>query len=465
MTDRLEGDDIQGLLARGYGRLPHASYLMIQITDPASARSVVSGWAGRVTPASVSAEATAVNVALTSSGVSALTGKPTLELGFSEPYATGMVTEYRSRLLGDVGKNAPATWDWGGPNNDPIDLVVLLYAATERQLSELRKSIVGSIGTNGLRVATVLGTEKLTDREPFGFLDGLSQPVIAEFGSENRDGDVVKSGEFVLGYTNEYSQHSDRPLLPTEADPQRILPRDPDGSGAADLGRNGSYLVFRQLRQYTDAFEDLLTRSTSVGGHVDQAARERLAAKIVGRWRDTGAPLTLCPDHDDRDYAAANRFGYQEQDADGLRCPLGAHIRRANPRDSLAPNPGTEDSKQVNRRHRLLRRGRVYGPGGDGSPDAARGLHFVCLNANLARQYEFVQHSWVNDANFAALVGVEDPLIGPRAAGPSDFVEPALPVRRRYRGLPQFVQVHGGAYFFLPGIRALRYLSSNPPNS
>ena len=244
-----------------------------------------------------------------------------------------------------------------------------------------------------------------------------------------------------------------------------ILPRDLDGSGAADLGRNGSYLVFRQIRQYVDAFEDFLTLSTSEDGRVDQAARERLAAKIVGRWRDTGAPLTLCPDHDDQAHAAANRFGYHEQDADGLRCPLGAHIRRTNPRDSLAPNPGTEDSRQVNRRHRLLRRGRAYGPDVDGSPDAARGLHFVCLNANLARQYEFVQHSWVNDANFAGLVGVEDPLIGARADGPVDFVVPTLPVRRRYRDLPQFAQVQGGAYFFLPGIRALRYLSSNPPNS
>ena len=144
-----------------------------------------------------------------------------------------------------------------------------------------------------------------------------------------------------------------------------------------------------------------------------------------------------------------------------MRCPLGAHVRRANPRDSLPPNPGTEESRQVNRRHRLLRRGRNYGPGGTEPSDAPRGLHFLCLNANIARQYEFVQHSWVNDPNFAGMVGVEDPLTGPRA-GTTSFIEPAVPVRRRHTGLPQFVQVRGGAYFFLPGIRALRYLSSTP---
>jgi Dyp-type peroxidase family len=464
MSDRLEKDDIQGMLARGYGHLPHASYLLLHIADSACARSVVGEWADRVTPASASPPDTAMNVALTSDGVLTLTGKSALELGFPEPYATGMATAYRSRLLGDVGTNEPGGWEWGGSNTEPVHVVALLFARSEGQLSALQESLIASVGTDGgLRVAKVLETAELTDREPFGFLDGISQPVIAEFASDTRTGDVVKSGEFVLGYVNEYSQRTERPLLPAEADPQRILPRDPDGSGAADLGRNGSYLVFRQLRQDTAAFEDFLARSTTVGGHVDESARERLAAKLVGRWRDSGAPLTMCPDYDDHAYAAANGFGYHEQDADGLRCPVGAHIRRANPRDSLPPSPGTPDSKQVNRRHRLLRRGRVYGPARGDVSDAERGLHFLCLNANIARQYEFVQHSWVNDPNFGRLVGVEDPVIGPRPGGPSSFVEPAVPVRRAYTGLPQFVRTRGGAYFFLPGIRALRYLSSNPP--
>ena len=428
-NDQLESADIQGLLARGFGNLPWASYVMVHIAEPSPARSLVREWANRVTPANASPLDTAMNVALTAQGVRALTAKSAVDLGFSEPYATGMVTEYRSRLLGDVGKNAPAGWEWGGPDSEPVHLAVLLYAASEARLSELQKSVIGSLATGGMRVAKLLGTAELTDREPFGFHD--------------------------------YSQRTERPLLAPDSDPQRILPHDPDGSGAADLGRNGSYLVFRQLRQDIAAFEDFLTRSASADGHADAAAKDRLAAKLVGRWRESGAPLTLSPDYDDLSYAKANRFGYHEQDRDGLRCPLGAHVRRANPRDSLPPNPGTEESRQVNRRHRLLRRGRNYGPGGTEPSDAPRGLHFLCLNANIARQYEFVQHSWVNDPNFAGMVGVEDPLIGPRA-GTTSFVEPAVPVRRRHTGLPQFVQVRGGAYFFLPGIRALRYLSSTP---
>jgi Dyp-type peroxidase family len=463
MSERVDRDDIQGLLARGYVHLPHASYVLIHIADAASARSVVGEWAARVTPASVSPADAAMNVALTAAGVRALTGKSALELGFSEPYATGMATEYRSRLLGDVGENAPFGWQWGGPNTEPVHVAALLFADTEGQLSRMQENLIAALGPAAMRVVKVLETAKLTDREPFGFRDGISQPIIAEFGSTRREGDVVKSGEFVLGYINEYSQRTERPLLRPEADPQRILPRDPDGSGAADLGRNGSYLVFRQLRQDTAAFEDFLTRSSTVGGPADETARERLAAKIVGRWRGSGAPLAMCPEYDNPAYAEANGFGYHEQDAAGLRCPVGAHIRRANPRDSLAPNPGTADSKEVNRRHRLLRRGRVYGPDRSDPSGGEQGLHFLCFNTNIARQYEFVQHSWLNDPSFAGLVGVEDPVSGPRTARSSSFVEPAVPVRRRYNGLPQFVSTRGGAYFFLPGIRALRYLSSNPP--
>jgi len=466
MSDVLEQDDIQGLVARGFGRLPHASYLLAQIDDAAAARALLGDWARlRLTPASASPTETAMNVALTSAGLRTLTGARELPAGFSEPYLTGMATDYRSRLLGDVGPNSPSRWQWGGPASGSVHAVVLLFADTQERLTTLRESLTSAGRSGGLRLLAVLDAAKLTDREPFGFLDGISQPVLAGLTPGTpREGEVVRDGEFVLGYVNEYDQRTERPLLRPDADPHRMLPRDPDGSGAADLGRNGSYLVFRQLRQDIELFADFLDRASIVAGQVDPERRERLAAKIVGRWRGTGAPLTLSPDRDDPAHASANDFGFHELDARGHRCPVGAHIRRANPRDSLPPDAGTPASLRVNHRHRLLRRGRTYHsmPDTTGSGPAEQGLHFMCLNTNLARQYEFVQHSWVNDPNFGGLVGVEDPLIGPRRDGPSTFVEPASPVRRRHDGLPQFVQTRGGAYFFLPGLRALRYLTSTP---
>ena len=92
-----------------------------------------------------------------------------------------------------------------------------------------------------------------------------------------------------------------------------------------------------------------------------------------------------------------------------------------------------------------------------------RGLHFLCLVGDLSRQYEFVQHSWINDPVFNGLHDDTDPLVAPRATRGSTFVEPAEPVSRRHRDLPEFVRVRGGAYFFLPGLAALRYLAEIPP--
>ncbi|MFL6127921.1 MAG: Dyp-type peroxidase [Mycobacteriales bacterium] len=455
MTEQLELEDMQGLLVRGYGTLPAATYLLLRIHDVPAARRGLADWADGVTSAERAPAGTALNIALTAAGVAALSPGGRLPAGFSEPFADGMVTPYRSRLLGDVGDDDPVRWAWGGPG-EPVSALVLLYAADADTMSGAVAEATRHASGNGMSVVRQLLTEPLSDTEPFGFRDGLSQPTMEGLPRATAGGEAVRAGEFVLGYPNEYGLLTERPLLAPELDPGRLLPPDPAGSGAADLGRNGSYLVLRQLRQDVPAFRDFVDRATGgPDGTADAQAGELFAAKLVGRWR-SGAPLTLSPDHDDPALAEVNDFGYHQLDADGLRCPIGAHIRRANPRDSLEPGPGTERSREVNRRHRLLRRGRGY------AADGEQGLHFLCLNANLRRQYEFVQHSWVNDPSFNGLVGSADPLVGARGDAGTTFCEPALPVRHRYLGLPRFVHVRGGGYFFLPGIRALRYLASLP---
>jgi Dyp-type peroxidase family len=458
MAEKLDVEDIQGLIARGYGRLPHATYLLARIDDPAGAGRLLERLAtGVVTSAADSRPTQALNVSFTSAGLLALTGWQRLADGFAEAFVTGMATPYRNRLLGDVGTNDPAGWLWGGPNTDPVHVLLQLFAADAEDLGQFRDAVMADLAQAGVLPFVILPVAELSEREPFGFRDGLSQPVLAGLPSDRR-GDIVRDGEFVLGYVNEYGQRTERPLLPPREDPDRLLPRDVDGS--ADLGRNGSYLVFRQLDQDVQGFDDYLSRAATVAGEVDAVLRDRIAAKLVGRWRGSGAPLTLSPDCDDPSFAAANDFGYHALDPDGMRCPVGAHIRRANPRDSLPPDAGTKASRDVNHRHRLLRRGRAYAVSSGESDDIEQGLYFQCLNTNIARQYEFVQHSWVNDPLFDGLIGVEDPVVGPRVDGPARFDEPALPVRRRYESLPRFVTVRGGAYFFMPGVRALKFLAS-----
>ncbi|MCU1690965.1 MAG: heme peroxidase [Frankiales bacterium] len=456
VSEPLDTDDVQGVLARGFGHLKQAAFLLVTVDDPSQARPALRRLGRSVTSAASPTSSSAVNVALTAEGVRALTQAP-LHAGFGEPFAQGMTSPYRSRVLGDHGEDAPEHWAWGGPNTEPVHLLLMLYGLDAATLGGLVEQVTGEVLAGGMRVLVRLDTDPLSDREPFGFRDGLSQPAVAGFEEHAAQG-AVASGEFVLGYRNEYGQRTFRPLLTLDADPDRLLPRAHDAGGAPDLGRNGTYLVLRQLEQDVEGFWTWVDRaSAGSDGTPDPARREQLAAKLVGRW-PSGAPVTLSPDTDDPSLADANDFGYASDDRLGLRCPVGAHVRRVNPRDSLEPQPGTPRSLEVNRRHRLLRRGRSY-TGADGE----RGLAFLCLGANLARQYEFVQHSWVNDPAFAGLCDSTDPLVGPRhGGGGGDFVEPAVHLRRRHRGLPQFVHVRGGAYFFLPGRRALAHLLQDP---
>jgi Dyp-type peroxidase family len=285
---------------------------------------------------------------------------------------------------------------------------------------------------------------------------------------------TVKTGEIILGYPNEYGKLTERPLVAASADPGALLQdaAGPSEAGMRDLGLNGTYLVFRQLAQDVRGFWKFLEAATrDEPGGSTREARVRLASKMVGRW-PSGAPLALTPEVDRPELRANNDFLYYAADPRGVRCPLGAHIRRTNPRDSLSPQPGTPRSTAVNKRHQILRRGRSYGAPVDPSmePDALlsgggsgpRGLHFICVNANISRQFELVQQTWVNNPKFNGLYEDLDPLIGSRGGGPvgsACFTVPADPLRQRVRGLPTFVTVRGGGYFFLPSLRALRYIA------
>jgi Dyp-type peroxidase family len=270
----------------------------------------------------------------------------------------------------------------------------------------------------------------------------------------------VLAGEFILGYRNEYGLYPVSPAVAPADDPAGLLAPSPSAT-ARDLGRNGTYLVFRELHQDVEGFHAFLDEATRRGdGSADPEAASRLAAKMVGRW-PSGAPLVLAPDADDPSLAAANDFGYAATDAAGLRCPIGAHVRRSNPRDSLPPKPGSRQAVAIGKRHRIIRRGRERRrPTASPTADApARGLYFICLNANIARQFEFIQSNWCNNPKFAGLYEDRDPLVSTQPG--QTFRVPGVPVRTRFTGIPNFVTVEGGAYFFLPGARALRFLAEH----
>ena len=183
--------------------------------------------------------------------------------------------------------------------------------------------------------------------------------------------------------------------------------------------------------------------------------QELIAAKLMGRWR-SGAPLVLSPDKDDpalgADQQRNNDFNYKEMDPHGYAVPLGSHARRMNPRDTAA---------NMNRR-RMIRRGATYGRiCRTARPRMAveRGIAAFVICASLIRQFEFAQNVWANDRNFHELGNERDPIIG-NQDGTLEFKIPKRPIRKKITGLPAFTTVRGGAYFFLPGLKALGYLAS-----
>jgi Dyp-type peroxidase family len=469
MTD-LEMSDVQGLVARGYPDLKAAAYILLRVDDAAQASAWLAGVAADITPAPAHPADSALNVAFAASGLSRLGLRAEVLQQFSNEFTAGMTTPHRSRMFGDVGPSAPETWAWGGPSTPTPDALLMLLARDVATLNQRYATIEAAY--SGVSLIRKLDADvDLDGKEHFGFTDGISQPTIEGLSRRtDTPPNTIRAGEFLLGYVNEYDLYTDRPLLDRAQDPAGILPPDAQGSGKSDLGRNGSYLVFRQLAQDVRGFWRYLDTATrTADGSADPGARTWLAAHLVGRW-PSGAPVTLSPDADDPHLANANDFTYQYADPFGYNCPIGAHVRRSHPRDSLDPAPGTARSVGLDKRHRLLRRGREFGPPvppdslfADPPPgDPERGIYFICVGANIGRQFEFVQHSWVNNPKFDELYDEPDPVVGYHPEG-SNFSIPADPVRLRYTNLPQFVTTRGGAYFFLPGLRAARYLATLTP--
>ena len=486
--------DIQGFVTSGYGHLPAAAYLFLRVINAAACRR----WIGtRLDAIATSAPwprddagrpikpTTAINIAFTAEGLRACGLPPSVLCTFPLEFQEGIVSPARSRILGDTEESAPASWELGGPNTEPIHAMVVIHARDEAALDAACSAERSRIQWTNGGVVEWSGPEQHgyrpgTDTEPFGFKDGLEQPSIAGLSD-----DGVPTGEFILGYPNHYGVIPPTPLVPSALDPRDLLPLfDNPYHGADrrhDLGRHGSFVVYRKLQQHVAMFWQAL-RAEAVRRHrvAEPEYMIWLASKMVGRW-PSGVPLVQAPHRDDPERPTNDDFGYRG-DPNGLACPIGAHIRRARPRDDLKPYPA-EQSRHMSEAHRLLRRARVFGPPlfdpallregatpvnreallsleDDGQ---ARGIHFFAVNASIRSQFEFVQQTWCNNPGFGGLSSNKDPIVGDHARVgdvPTRMVIPGTDGPRRTAPLPRFVTVRGGAYLFMPGLTALRYLAA-----
>ena len=364
-------------------------------------------------------------------------------LGIAEPYSASFPEEFRqgmaarADILGLTGRNHPDQWV-GGLASPNLHAIAILFArdVQERERCRLEheqhlKKCVGVELLSSLDLEAIPPFDYA--HEHFGYRDRLSQPVIEGTGVEPTPGSgpPIKPGEFFLGYADEEG--------PAAAKSQPEI-----------LSRNGSYVAYLRMEEHVGAFRDFLREH---GETPEQ--QELMAAKLMGRWR-SGAPLVLTPDKDDpalgADYSRNNDFNYGTMDPHGYGCPLGAHARRMNPRDTAA---------NMNRR-KMIRRGGTYGPPlPEGAPEdgVERGIAAFVGCASLVRQFEFAMNVWANDPNFHELGNERDPIFGTQD-GTFDMTIPKRPIRKKIKGLPAFTTIRGGAYFFLPGIKALRYLAS-----
>ena len=466
----LDFHDIQGIVLKGYGHLDHSRFLFFRIADAGAAKRWLTAVASQVSSAKRrrsedELRGSQTNIAFTRSGMEKL-GLPRDTLtAFPREFQMGMAARERSRKLGDHGPNSPEAWQFGGPNTPAIDLVVMLYGRDESVLDHsTNREFNVSLAFNGLEEIFRQTSIRRGPNEPFGFRDGISQPAIEGAGQKVVSGQsIIKTGEFLLGYVDEYGDLVPAPSVSLKLDPDRLLAADSSQLTRRSFGLNGTFVVFRKLAQDVAGFRSFLDRGTrNADGSSNPDRAKLLSAKMIGRW-PSGTPLTLASESDDPELGKNkyrnNDFGFAATDRDGFACPVGSHIRRANPRDALAFPAEPKRSLAIANRHRIIRRGRPYHEISAAAGDIVeQGLLFIAINATLHRQFEFIQQSWLNNTKFNGLYDERDPL---SSANPGDgmMTIQAKPVRERLHGLPRFVTVRGGAYFFLPSIRALKFLA------
>ncbi|HXW79139.1 MAG TPA: hypothetical protein VEJ84_06550, partial [Acidimicrobiales bacterium] len=356
--------DIQGIVFSAYRHLNFARYLFLRVEEAGQARQ----WLQKIVPQIATAAPwpkargaemggqgglvkpdRALHIAVTFEGLKALGAPDEVLLSFIPAFISGITT--RAQVLGDTGPSAPEGWELGGPHTPEIHLLLMVNAIDEGHVESLSGTLKDEIDAadSGLAIVSVqAGSRPESHVNPFGFVDGISQPDIeGDDRSDGRSPGVVRTGEFVFGFLNEYGVYPPSPTVPSTLDPLKELPAFPGPGleGTRDLGRNGSYLVYRKLGTEVTAFWRFVEQHAGGDSLGPPEERDRrvvtLASKFFGRW-PSGAALVLAPGTDDRGVADNNNFGYADTDPDGFICPIGAHVRRVNPRDSLAMNSPAE---------------------------------------------------------------------------------------------------------------------------
>jgi deferrochelatase/peroxidase EfeB len=460
-------DDVQGNVLRGLGRKYRAArHFFLGVRDAAGARRFLrdlpeagDGSAPGVPSSEEWKEGerpgSCLNVGITWLGLKSLGVPASVLAKFPQAFQDGPAVRARVNSdrpkdvgLGDVGRNAPDGWIVGGLRTPAIHVVVSLYARDPTLRETASEALRARFAASGLTEHSHHDADLLEkpDYVHFGYRDGIAQPQI-EGGPAKKVPDrqpPIPAGDLLLGreYVNSF-----------------------DGNYAGDLPRpivdNATYGAFRIVSQDVQGFEALL----SAWADATRLPDGYVAAKIMGRWRN-GVPLVVSGDRqteppelpagelNDFDYAAHKGPPRFDGDPDGVLCPIGAHVRRLNPRG--APVMGMSNTR------RLVRRNMPYGPEYDPrNPDRVeRGLIGYFLCGDLETQWEFIQRVWVNqDFATPGVRGTREPVGGTQLRQGGTFRIPGAEPDE-LGGLHDLVRTRGSLYCLLPGLGGLRYLAS-----
>jgi Dyp-type peroxidase family len=526
----LELNEIQGNSLGGFHK-DHEMLMFLKITDVTIAKK----WLTTIAPSIATAaevlqfnklfketrkrrgkegtvRATFINIGFSFDGLKKLT--PDADQFTDEAFKEGL--HNRSAALGDPtdpkAPGHPNNWLIGGTNNVP-DVVLIIASDDRDRLDQEVKWLTASLKGVKLmykeRGETLPGV--LAGHEHFGFKDGISQPGIRgrisetefltprenpEDENHGKPGqDLLHAGEFIFGYPTQIGE-PDRDENGKAIEGLNIKPGEIATAGPA-WSTNGSYLVFRRLRQDVKGFHAFLKATAAMLSTENPAfagmTPEKLGAKLVGRWA-SGAPIVKAPDQDNPALANDLDFEFEGEgdDIKGFACPFAGHIRKTYPRDTTRPL-GSEDpfiNESATQTHRLLRRGIPFGKailGGcpmksltslsglkamfQRKDKGDRGLLFLAYQTSIVRQFEFVSGVWMNNTNFPPNL---PPAVPPEAEPGHDAIlgqstDPATrdrtitlqaPGQNSEVKLPtDWVIPTGGGYFFSPSISALEHLA------
>ncbi|MGK5064394.1 Dyp-type peroxidase [Janthinobacterium sp. LB3P112] len=468
----IDYDEVQGTILRGY-RVNLARHFIFSITDAAQARRTIAalldgsdGLPSITTARHIHPKPPCfLNLSFTAPGLSALGVNAADLTTFDPAFQRGATDPLSIAAVGDVGASAPAHWLGNlGPatENEQVHALLSLWVSESEEVLQATSAKLRSAFAAGWRELYAHDGVALPDnRVHFGYRDSIAQPDIdgAPQRKHEHDPDPLNSvmtGEFLLGYQNE------------NGGTYQVQP--------PQLSTNGSYAAFRILEQDVPLFDSILRQGAASSG----LTTEMVAAKMCGRWRN-GNPLVLSPDEAGPALpdASLNRFHYVDgqpelDDTLGLKCPIGSHIRRNNPRDEAVVGASA-------RHHRIVRRAMPYGSEYDpAAPIAAqRGLVGYFINASLRNQFEFLMKQWNNDDTFVkSAVGPagpeagnatlnisgQDVFLGINDPAVSSFTLPGVGAKgsgnTKLQHFSRSVITRGGVYCFFPSITGLRYLAN-----